>query len=110
MNKKEYQKITERFLDGLEAKALQSDTYFTERNKLYIENQELKEENARLNIELEDRAYKELKVAYFQLKDRIDKAVKYIETTNFWGIYKDTPMKEVLYGEELLDLLKGDKE
>ena len=44
MNKEEFIKITERYLDSLEAKALQSDTYFMERNKLYIENKELKEE------------------------------------------------------------------
>lgn len=39
---------------------------------------------------------------------RIDKAIKYIKETNFWGLYDDTPMQEVLYGEQLLKILGGD--
>lgn len=52
----------------------------------------------------------ELKLAKennLQLQQRIDKAIEYIETTNFWGLYDDTPMEEVKYGEELLEILKG---
>lgn len=37
---------------------------------------------------------------------RFSKAIEYIETTNFWGLYDDTPMEEVKYGEELLEILK----
>ena len=46
-----------------------------------------------------------------ELTGRISKAIEYIEKTNFWGIYEDTPMSEVKYGSELLEILKGeDKE
>ena len=42
MSKEELLAKLERYFDSLEAKALQSDTYFMERNKLYQENQKLK--------------------------------------------------------------------
>ena len=41
-------------------------------------------------------------------QQRIDKAIEYIKTTNFWGLYEDTPMIDVKYGEDLLEILKGD--
>lgn len=41
-----------------------------------------------------------------EYKQIIDKAIEYIKNTNFWGIYEDTPMEEVKYGEELLEILK----
>ena len=41
MNKEELFTKLERYFDTLEAKALQSDTYFMERNKLYLEKQDL---------------------------------------------------------------------
>lgn len=40
MNKEELFTKLERYFDTLEAKALQSDTYFMERNKLYLEKQD----------------------------------------------------------------------
>ena len=43
-------------------------------------------------------------------KARIDRAIEYINNTNFWGIYEDIPMKEVKYGDELLEILKGDSD
>ena len=45
---------------------------------------------------------------YKNLQQRIDKAIEYIKTTNFWGLYDDTPMEEVKYGEDLLEILKGE--
>ena len=42
------------------------------------------------------------------LQNKINRAIKYIKTTNFWGLYEDTPMEEVLYGEELLEILGGE--
>lgn len=41
-------------------------------------------------------------------KKRCELAIEYIKTTNFWGLYDDTPMEEVKYGEELLEILKGE--
>ena len=42
-----------------------------------------------------------------KMQNRINKAIEYIKETNFWGLYDDTPMQEVLYGEELLKILGG---
>ena len=43
------------------------------------ENVMLKDKITELEIQLEDRAYNELKIAYNKLKDRINKAIEYIE-------------------------------
>ncbi len=61
------------------------------------------------NVELKNK-YNIMKENAYILAERIDKAIEYIEKTNFWGIYEDTPMSEVLYGSELLEILRGDKE
>lgn len=71
-----------------------------ERDKLIEENKRLKEEYMLLSNSSDE--YED------KLQERIDKAIKYIKETNFWGLYDDTPMQEVLYGEELLKILGGD--
>lgn len=44
-------------------------------------------------------------------KSRNEKAIEYIKTTNFWGLYDNTPMIDVKYGEDLLNILtSGDEE
>lgn len=63
--------------------------------------EELKEE---LGDKFEEYMYK----ANIELLTKRDKTIEYIETTNFWGLYDDTPMIDVKYGEDLLKILKGD--
>ena len=60
-----------------------------------------------IKIPIEAPKEKSSTLSFEQLQQRIDKAIEYIETTNFWGLYDDTPMEEVKYGEELLEILKG---
>ena len=60
-----------------------------------------------IKIPIEAPKEKPSTLSFEQLQQRIDKAIEYIETTNFWGLYDDTPMEEVKYGEELLEILKG---
>lgn len=67
----------------------------------YKTYEELKEE---LGDEFEEYMYK----ANIELLTKIDKAIEYINKTNFWGLYEDTPMIDVKYGEDLLKILKGD--
>lgn len=59
-------------------------------------------------IPKEDKEFIDMTHRNTELLEQIDKAIKYIKETNFWGLYDDTPMQEVLYGEELLKILGGD--
>lgn len=95
-------------------------------NQVVNELLDVKEENKRLK-ELCDKYEEEHKTAFklwtmkmeempnyeefVDYKSRNEKAVEYIKNTIFWGIYEDTPMCEVKYGDELLNILTGgDKE
>ena len=70
----------------------------------------LQQENQQLNQLLKDKGFiiDKLMEENRQLKENRNKAIKYIKTTNFWGLYDDTPMEEVKYGEDLLQILKGE--
>ena len=72
--------------------------------------EELQQENKQLNQLLKDKGFiiDKLMEENRQLKENRNKAIKYIKTTNFWGLYDDTPMEEVKYGEDLLEILKGE--
>lgn len=59
-------------------------------------------------IPKEDKEFIDMTHRNTELLEQINKAIKYIKETNFWGLYDDTPMQEVLYGEELLKILGGD--
>ena len=62
-----------------------------------------------IKIPIEAPKEKPSTLSFEQLQQRIDKAIEYINKTNFWGIYDDTPMIDVKYGEDLLKILKGEK-
>lgn len=76
-----------------------TDRYVRVIDKIVLDNDVLNNLDERLYITTLDN--------YNKLQQRIDKAIEYIKTTNFWGLYDDTPMEEVKYGEELLEILKG---
>lgn len=101
MNKEEFIKMTERYLDSLEAKALQSDTYFMERNKLYIEYQQLEEiekEHQRINGELRE----EIK----EYQKELEKADSITQSCIFNGKKES----EISYRKALNELEKTNKE
>lgn len=82
--------------------------------QLEQENQSLKEENTRLGIMLEDRAYEELKVAYQSLKDRTEKAIEYIENKQLFDFEYDEEelfeyITDLQVKDDLSKILKGDK-
>lgn len=78
-------------------------------------NKTLEDIKSEVHLMLQDLTHNELKdyfsnliYGYDKLQQRIDKAIDYINKNNFWGLYEDTPMIDVKYGEDLLKILKGD--
>lgn len=93
--------------------------FYQNRIMLLKENQQLKAKITELGLELEDRAYEQLKQKNYQLKDdnfklqaradkykcRIDKAIEYIKRAEI----KDGNSKDhSLYVPNILEILKGD--
>lgn len=65
-------------------------------NNLLEEYEQLKEENTKLNIKLEDRAYEELKVAYEKVKEENFNLREYICIDKMSVPYKNDSFEELL--------------
>lgn len=116
MNKEEIEELKDFTIDitnidelslGLEVCSKKSNMVIQEFADTIIQ---LQQENKQQNQLLKDKGFiiDKLMEENRQLKENRNKAIEYIKTTNFWGLYDDTPMKEVKYGEDLLEILKGE--